>query len=56
MKLQNLSRARMDKRMETSRSQLDRSLDQENEGMPLHALKRAAATVGMHLDLELRQA
>ena len=56
MKAQNLSKARMAKRMETSRSQLDRLLDPENEGVTLHMLRRAAAAVGMqHLELELRQ-
>ena len=34
VKAQNLSKARMAKRMETSRSQLDRLLDPENEGVP----------------------
>lgn len=55
MKAQNLSKARMAERMETSRSQLDRLLDPENEGVTLHTLKRAAAAVGMRLELELRQ-
>ena len=53
MKAQNLSRARMAERMETSRSQLDRLLDPENERVTLHTLKRAAAAVGMRLELEL---
>ena len=56
MKAQKLSKARMAERMETSRSQLDRLLDPENEGVTLHALRRAAAAVGMRLELELRQA
>ena len=55
MKAQNLSKARMAERMETSRSQLDRLLDPEYERVTLHTLKRAAAAVGMRLDLELRQ-
>ena len=55
MKAQNLSKAKMAERMETSRSQLDRLLDPENEGVTLHALKRAAAAVGMRIELELRQ-
>ena len=53
MKAQNLSKARMAERMETSRSQLDRLLDPENERVTLHTLKRAAAAVGMRLELEL---
>ena len=55
MKAQNLSKARMAERMETSRSQIDRLLDPENEGVTLHTLKCAAAAVGMRLELELRQ-
>ena len=56
MKAQNLSKTRMAKRMQTSRSQLDRLLDPHNEGVTLHTLKRAAAAVGMRLELELRRA
>ena len=55
MKDQSLSKARMAERMETSRSQLDRLLDPENDGVTLHTLKRAAAAVGMRLELELRK-
>ena len=55
MEAQSLSKARMAARMETSRSQLDRLLDPENEGVTLHTLKRAAAAVGMRLELELRR-
>ena len=55
MKSQNISKALMAERMETSRSQLDRLLDPENERVTLHTLKRAAAAVGMRLELELRQ-
>ena len=59
MKAQNLSKARMAERMgisPTSRSQLDRLLDPENEGVTLHTLKHAAAAVGMRLEIGLRQA
>ena len=55
MEAQNLSKTRMAARMKTSRSQLDRLLDPENEGVTLHTLKCAAAAVGMRLELELRQ-
>ncbi len=51
---QNISKARMAERMKTSRSQLDRLLDPENESVTLETLKRAAAVVGMRLELELR--
>lgn len=40
--------------MAASRSQLDRVLDPENEGVTLDTLKRAAAAGGMRLGLELR--
>ena len=56
MKAQNLSKARMAERMETSRSQLDRLLDPQNEGVTLHTLKRAAAALGLRLHLGLQQA
>ena len=56
MQVQNLSKARMAKRMETSRPQLDRLLNPENEGVTLHTLKQAAAAVGMRLELELHRA
>lgn len=56
MAAQNLSKARMARRMQTSRSQLDRLLDPQNQGVTLHTLKRAAEAVGMRLELELRQA
>ena len=55
MKAQRLSKARMAARMETSRSQLDRVLDPDNEGVTLDTLKHAAAAVGMLLVRELRQ-
>ena len=55
MEAQGLSKARMAARMETSRSQLDRLLDPENEGVTLHTLQRAAAAVGMRLEIELHR-
>ena len=55
MKAQNLSKTRMAQRMQASRSQLDRLLDPHNEGVTLHTLKRAAAAMGMRLELGLRQ-
>ena len=53
MEAQNLSKARMAARMETSRSLLDRLPDPES--VTLHTLQRAAAAVGMRLELGLRQ-
>lgn len=54
MEDQKLSKALMAKRMDTSRSQLDRLLDPDNEGVTLEALKRAAGAVGMQIEIELR--
>ena len=54
MEEQNLSKAHMAERMETSRSQLDRLLDPDNEGVTLETLKRAAGAVGMQIEIELR--
>ena len=54
MKAQKLSKASMAARMETSRSQLDRLLDPDNDSVTLHTLKRAAAAVGMRLEIDLR--
>lgn len=54
MEAQNLSKARMAERMETSRSQLDRLLDPENDSVTLRTLMRAASAVGMRLEIDLR--
>jgi len=51
---QNLTKASMAERMETSRSQLDRLLDPDNESVTLDTLKRAASAVGMQIEIELR--
>lgn len=55
MKEQNLSKAGIAKRMETSHSQLDRLTDPEYEDTTLKSRKHAAAAVEMRLELELRQ-
>ncbi|WP_454061412.1 helix-turn-helix domain-containing protein [Candidatus Nitrospira salsa] len=54
MEQKNLSKASMASRMETSRSQLDRLLDPENESVTLHTMKRAAEALGLKLELQLR--
>ena len=54
MEEKNLSKAAMAERMETSRSQLDRLLDPENESVTLHTMKKAAEAVGLKLELQLR--
>jgi antitoxin HicB len=53
MKEQKLTKVAMAKRMNTSRSQLDRLLDPANDSMSLEALARAASAVGREVRLEL---
>jgi predicted XRE-type DNA-binding protein len=49
----HLNKVEMAQRMHTSRSQLDRLLDPDNNKVQLDALNRAAAIVGKRLRLEL---
>ena len=53
MKLQKLTKVAMAKRMNTSRSQLDRLLDPANGSVSLETLTRAAMAVGRQIRLEL---
>ena len=53
MKSQHLSKVEMAKRMQTSRYQLDRLLDPDNDKVQLDTLNRAAAIVGKRLKIEL---
>ena len=53
MKEQAISKVEMAKRLQTSRSQLDRLLDPENDTVALAALARAAKAVGRSLSVEL---
>lgn len=48
-----LSKVEMARRMQTSRSQLDRLLDSENESVALSTLQKAAAAIGREVRLEL---
>jgi hypothetical protein len=50
---QNLTKAAMAQRMQTSRAQLDRLLDPENDSVTLNTLFRAATAVGRQIHLEL---
>ena len=54
MATQGLSKSAMAKRMKTSRTQLDRLLDPDNDKVQLETMQRAAAAVGRKLYLELR--
>jgi predicted XRE-type DNA-binding protein len=53
MKKQHLTKAEMARRMETSRSQLDRLLDPESDAVTLDTLTRAARAIGRQVKLEL---
>jgi hypothetical protein len=53
MKERKLSKVEMARRLATSRAQLDRLLDPDNDGVTLATLRRAAAIVGRKVHLEL---
>lgn len=53
MQAQGISKAEMARRMHTSRTQLDRLLDPENDKVQLDTVQRAAAAIGRTLKLEL---
>jgi len=50
---QGLTKSNLAKRMKTSRAQLDRLLDPDNESVTLATLTRAAQAVGRNLRMEL---
>jgi antitoxin HicB len=53
MRENHLTKTMLAKRMQTSRAQLDRLLDPENEAVTLGTLARAAHAVGRRLQMEL---
>lgn len=53
MAQQQITKAELARRLDTSRSQIDRLLDPENDGVTLSALSRAAQAVGRSLKVEL---
>ena len=53
MQEQGLTKVEMAKRMKTSRAQLDRLLDPNNDKVQLDTIQRAAVAVGRKLHLEL---
>jgi DNA-binding Xre family transcriptional regulator len=50
---QDISKTELARRMKTSRTQLDRLLDPDNESVTLDTLTRAAQAVGRNLRMEL---
>jgi antitoxin HicB len=55
MKAKHLKKAELARRMETSRSQVDRLLDPENTSVSLHTMHKAAGVLGMRLRIELEE-
>ena len=53
MKQRGLTKSAMAAQMRTSRAQLDRLLDPDNNSVTLYTLQRAAAIIGRELRLEL---
>ena len=53
MDRQGVSKSEMARRMDTSRSQIDRVLDPENDRVQLDSLLKAAHAIGRELKLEL---
>ena len=53
MREDHLTKTMLAKRMQTSRAQLDRLLDPDNESVTLGTLTRAAHAVGRNLRMEL---
>jgi antitoxin HicB len=53
MEEKNLSKTEMAKRMNTSRTALDRLLDPQNDSATLQTLERAALALGKRLHIEL---
>ena len=53
MKAKRISKSEMAKRMQTSRSQLERFLDPENSKVLLETVQRAAAAIGKRVTISL---
>ena len=53
MKEHRLTKAEMARRMDTSRSQLDRLLDPDSDSVTLETLTRAARAIGRQVKLKL---
>lgn len=53
MKKNRMSKSAMARAMKTSRSQLDRLLDPENDALTLHTLTSAVQILGMKVEINL---
>ena len=56
MNEKRITKAEMARRMETSRSQLNRLLDPKSDSVTLETLTKAARAVGRHVRVELTEA
>ncbi|NJN40023.1 MAG: XRE family transcriptional regulator [Gammaproteobacteria bacterium] len=56
MKAKGISKIEMAKRMQTSRSQLDRFLDPDNDKVLLETVQRAASAIGKRVSITLDDA
>ena len=56
MKAQGFSKLEMARRMRTSRSQLDRFLDPDNDKVLLETVQRAASAIGKRIFISLEDA
>ena len=54
MKNKKITKTKMAELLETSRSQVNRLLDEENTSITLHTLQKAAAVLGQRLCLSLK--
>ena len=55
MKAKGISKVEMARRMGTSRSQLDRFLDPDNDKVLLETVQRAAAAIGKRVSISLEE-
>lgn len=55
MKVKGISKLEMARRMGTSRSQLDRFLDPDNDKVLLETVQRAAAAIGQRVSISLEE-
>ena len=56
MTSQKITKSKLARRMDTSRTQVDRLLDPENSSTTLHTMHKAAAVLGMRLRVLIEKA
>ena len=53
MRLQNLTKTEMARRMHTSRASLNRLMDPDSQNVTLQTMEKAAHVLGRHISIEL---